>query len=97
MSPSLQLLASPLRGEFFCGTMPLGMQDFVIIDKVIFDDVEMIGMFSRYVAICQPLSGVAQYSSDCKKMIALIWFIGIVTACPWALFTKVIQGVQKYV
>ena len=54
------------------------------------DWVVMCGMLCRYVAICQPLSGVAQYSADCKKMIALIWFIGIVTASPWAIFTKAI-------
>ena len=46
--------------------------------------------FPRYLAICRPLSPLSKSSpAKAKKAIGMIWLISILSASPWAFFTKV--------
>ena len=47
-------------------------------------------MFSRYMAICHPLSPQARSSpGQAKKTILKIWLISFVSAAPWSQYTQV--------
>ena len=44
----------------------------------------------RYLAICHPLSSLSRSSTGkAKKTICLIWLLSLLSASPWAIFTKV--------
>ena len=50
-------------------------------------------MFSRYMAICHPLSPHARASTgQAKKTILKIWLVSFATAAPWAQYTQVISS-----